>query len=147
MIRTAQIQDIPTLVQLIHASIRSCILDHQRCESDIQMSLENITQTHLLLWMHYNDSWVHVINQHILGFILVSDQGKILLHYVLPESQQQGIGKSLLFHVLDQAKPRKWSEITLDSSLTALGFYQKYAFEKCILGDSPKSPIALIHPL
>lgn len=36
MIRTAQIQDIPTVVQLIHASIRSCILDHQRRESDIQ---------------------------------------------------------------------------------------------------------------
>ena len=35
MIRTAQIQDIPTVVQLIHASIRSCILDHQRRESEI----------------------------------------------------------------------------------------------------------------
>ena len=48
MIRTAQIQDIPTVVQLIHASIRSCILDHQRRESDIQICLENITQR----WSH-----------------------------------------------------------------------------------------------
>ena len=48
MIRTAQIQDIPTVVQLIHASIRSCILDHQRRESDIQICLENITQTNIL---------------------------------------------------------------------------------------------------
>lgn len=147
MIRTAQIQDIPTVVQLINASIRSCILDHQRRESDIQICLENITQTNILLWMHYNDSWVHVINNHILGFILVSDQGKILLHYVLPESQQQGIGKSLLFHIIAQAQQHKWSEITVDSTLTALPFYQKYAFEKQVFPADQSAPIVMIRSL
>ncbi|CAB1216112.1 GNAT family N-acetyltransferase [Acinetobacter bouvetii] len=147
MIRTAQIQDIPDILQVIHASIRSCVLDHQHQESQIQICLEHISQENLLLWLLYNDSWVHVINGYILGFILVNDQGKILLHYVSPDSQQQGIGKSLLFHVIAHAQQQKRRKITLDSTQTALAFYQKYGFETRQRGISNKTLIALVNYL
>ena len=146
MIRAAEIQDIPDIIQVIHASIRSCVEDHQRRESAVQVYLENISQQKLLLWMHYNDSWVHVINNHILGFILVSDCGKILLHYVAPEVQKQGIGKSLLFYVLEQAQAQK-HRITLDSTQTALAFYQKFGFKTRISGRLNRNSIALIHDI
>lgn len=147
MIRAAQIRDILDIIHLIHASIRSCSLDHQQHESRIQLYLEDITQEKLLLWMHYNDSWVHVVNGQILGFILINDHGKILLHYVSPEAQQQGIGKSLLFHIFTQAQQQKQQHIRIDSTQTALAFYQKYGFKI----DSPiienPAPLNLIHVL
>lgn len=70
MIRAAQLQDIPEILNVVHDSIRSCIKDHHRHESTIQIWLENKTQSNLIMWMHYNDSWVYVLNQHVVGFIM-----------------------------------------------------------------------------
>ena len=147
MIRAAQIRDILDIIQLIHASIRSCSLDHQQHESRIQLYLEDITQEKLLLWMHYNDSWVYVVNGQILGFILINDHGKILLHYVSPEAQQKGIGKSLLFHILKQAHQQKRQQMSVDSTQTALAFYQKYGFKIDTPISSNPAPLRLTHTL
>ena len=96
MIRAAQLQDISEILDVVHDSIRSCIKDHHRHESTIQIWLENKTQSNLIMWMHYNDSWVYVLNQHVVGFIMVSDQGRILLNYISSAEQQRGIGKSFI---------------------------------------------------
>lgn len=129
MIRVAQIQDVPEILNVIHESIRSCRKDHQYDENTIQIWLENKTQSHLILWMHYNDSWVYVMNYQIVGFIMVSDQGRILLNYVLPTQQHRGIGKALLDMVIQHFKAKKINQITLESTQTALNFYQKHGFE------------------
>lgn len=147
MIRAAQIRDILDIIQLIHASIRSCSLDHQQHETRIQLYLEDITQEKLLLWMHYNDSWVYVVNGQILGFILINDYGKILLHYVSPETQQLGIGKSLLFHIIKQAQQQQRQQISVDSTQTALAFYQKHGFKIHQPMSEKPAPLRLIHSL
>ncbi|WP_374527830.1 GNAT family N-acetyltransferase [Acinetobacter sp.] len=127
MIRAAKIQDIPEILHVLQESIRSCVQDHQREESKIQAWLEKITHGNLLLWMHYNDSWIYSINQQTVGFIMVSDIGKILLNYTLPDLQGQGIGTALLNSVIAHLKLRNLEQITLDSTQTALAFYQKKA--------------------
>lgn len=129
MIRAAKIQDIPEILHVLQESIRSCVQDHQREESKIQAWLEKITHSNLLLWMHYNDSWIYSINQQTVGFIMVSDIGKILLNYTLPDLQGQGIGTSLLNSVIAHLKLRNLEQITLDSTQTALAFYQKQGFQ------------------
>lgn len=129
MIRAAKIQDISEILYVLQEAIRSCVPDHQSDESKIQAWLEKITHANLLLWMHYNDSWIYSINQHIVGFIMVSDIGKILLNYTLPEMQNQGIGTALLNSATAHLKLRNLEQITLESTQTALGFYQKQGFQ------------------
>ncbi|TCB77691.1 GNAT family N-acetyltransferase [Acinetobacter sp. ANC 4173] len=129
MIRAAKIQDIPEIIHVLQESIRSCVQDHHRVESKIQAWLENKTHSHLLLWMHYNDSWIYSINQRTVGFIMVSDTGKILLNYTLPEMQHQGIGSALLNSAISHLKLRNLQQITLDSTQTALSFYQRHGFQ------------------
>lgn len=129
MIRAAKIQDIPEILHVLQESIRSCVLDHQREESKIQAWLEKMTHSNLLLWMHYNDSWIYSMNQQTVGFIMVSDIGKILLNYTLPDVQGQGIGTSLLNSVIAHLKLRELEQITLDSTQTAMAFYQKQGFQ------------------
>ncbi|WP_180007547.1 MULTISPECIES: GNAT family N-acetyltransferase [unclassified Acinetobacter] len=128
MIREAQIQDIPEIIHVIHNSIRSCIQDHQRNESVIQTWLEEANQSNILMWMLYNDSWVYVSDNRVVGFILVSDQGQILLNYICPERQYQGIGKALLLNMIHCVRKKNITEISLESTHTALAFYQKYGF-------------------
>ena len=128
MIRDAQIQDIPEIIQVIHNSIRSCIQDHQRNESVIQTWLEEANHSNIMMWMLYNDSWVYVYDHRVVGFLLVSDEGKILLNYICPERQYEGIGKALLMYMLESVREKNITEISLESTHTALPFYQKHGF-------------------
>lgn len=129
MIRESRIDDISEIIQVIHESVRSCILDHQRNESNIQVWLGQTHQSNLLLLLLYNDSWVYLEDNRVVGFILINDQGVILLNYICPEKQQQGIGKALLMNVIERMRMKKVKKITLDSTQTALRFYQKHGFQ------------------
>ncbi|WP_374663253.1 GNAT family N-acetyltransferase [Acinetobacter sp.] len=129
MIRESRIEDIPEIIRVIHESVRSCIQDHQRNESEIQIWLEKTSQSNLLLWILYNDSWVYIENDQIAGFIMVNDQGEILLNYIRPEMQLQGIGTALLMNMIDCLREKKIPQVSLDSTQTALPFYKKCGFQ------------------
>ena len=129
MIRPAQIQDISQILQVIHNSIRSCIQDHQRHEPSIQQLLESKTQHSLLMSMHYNDSWVYTIQERVVGFIMISDQGEIIMNYVASEAQKQGIGAALMQNIIELIKPKKLAGITIHSTHTAKDFYLKQGFK------------------
>jgi len=129
MIREAKIEDIPAILKTVHESIRSCVQDHNRNESEIQIWLEEINQSDLMLLMLYNDSWVYVEENIIAGFLLINDHGKILLNYIAPEMQQQGIGTAMLLNICERFKVKNISHITLETTHTALPFYQKQGFE------------------
>ena len=100
MIRAAQIQDVSDLVAVLHASIRSCIQDHQRNEAKIQAWLETKNYENILMLLHYNNCWVYVLQHVVVGFIMMSDRGQILQHAIAPEVQQRGIGQALLFEAM-----------------------------------------------
>ena len=129
MIRESRIEDIPEIIRVIHESVRSCIQDHQRNESAIQVWLEKTNQANMMLWMLYNDSWVYIDQDQIVGFILVNDQGKILLNYIHPAMQQQGIGTALLMNMIDSLREKKIPQVSLKSTYTALPFYKKCGFQ------------------
>ena len=143
MIREAQIQDIPEIIQVIHNSIRSCIQDHQRNESVIQTWLEQANHANIMLWMLYNDSWVYISQERVVGFILVSDKGEILLNYICPECQNRGIGTALLMNMMKCFRQKNINEIHLQSTHTALPFYQKYGFEPTLGVLQEPTPLKL----
>ena len=80
--------------------------------------------------MLYNDSWVYVDEYRIAGVIMVNDQGNILLNYVAPEMQLRGFGEALLLKLFETCHTKNIPQLTLESTQTALPFYQKYGFER-----------------
>lgn len=62
VIREGKIQDIPQIIQVIHDSIQSCVLDHQREDSRIQSWLEKFDHASLIVDMLYNDCWVCLVH-------------------------------------------------------------------------------------
>ena len=119
MIRAAQIQDVANLVAVLHASIRSCIQDHQRNEAKIQAWLENKSYENILMLLHYNNCWVYVLQHVVVGFIMISDRGQILQHAVAPELQQRGIGQALLFEAINNLQCKNVSHMSIFSTQTA----------------------------
>ncbi|MCX6119043.1 MAG: GNAT family N-acetyltransferase [Proteobacteria bacterium] len=79
--------------------------------------------------------WVIEFNEQIsgVGYIDISDKnGKTSAHvyamYLTPEVIGLGFAKRMMNLMLDLARSHGALEITLDSSLTAHGFYQKFGF-------------------
>jgi len=128
MIREGKIQDISQIIQVIHDSIQSCILDHQREDSVIQRWLEQFNHAQLIVEMLYNDCWVYILNDQIVGFLLVSDTGEILMHYVAARFQRLGFGTQLFDQMHKSLVRKNIHKIKVQSTQTALSYYQKNGF-------------------
>ena len=76
---------------------------------------------------------------HIIGFVVFSivlDEIELLSMAVNPDYQKQGYGRSLLGHVISQAKKNKTESIFLEvrhSNTRALNLYQKEGFK--VIGE------------
>lgn len=147
MIREGKVQDIPQILQVIHDSIQSCVLDHQREESRIQTWLEAFTHASLIVEMLYNDCWVSTVHDKVVGFLMVSDQGEIRMHYVVSSMQRLGYGTQLFNHMLDAIAHKNISHLEIESTQTALPFYTKLGFQMPINSSLNTSTLHLYKTL
>ena len=129
MIREGKVQDIPQIVHVVHDSIRSCVMDHQREETRIQTWLEAFTHSTLIVEMLYNDCWVYTVHDRVVGFLMVSDQGEIRMHYVSSCMQRMGYGTQLFYYMLDFMTPKKIDRLEIETTRTALPYYTKLGFQ------------------
>lgn len=129
VIREGKIQDIPQIIQVIHDSIQSCVLDHQREDSRIQSWLEKFDHASLIVDMLYNDCWVCLVHDKVVGFLLVSDTGEIRMHYVAPHCQRLGFGTKLFNQMHAALVEKKIYQIAVKSTQTALSYYQQCGFD------------------
>ena len=128
VIREGKIQDIPQIIQVIHDSIQSCVLDHQREDSRIQSWLEKFDHASLIVDMLYNDCWVCLVHDKVVGFLLVSDTGEIRMHYVAQHCQRLGFGTELFQQMHRALLKKKIHQIEIQSTQTALSYYQHCGF-------------------
>ncbi|MFV5405511.1 GNAT family N-acetyltransferase [Acinetobacter sp. 228] len=128
MIREGKIEDIPQIIQVIHDSIQSCVLDHQREVSKIQTWLEKFDHASLIVDMLYNDCWVYLVHDKVVGFLLVSDTGEIRMHYIAPNYQRLGFGTQLFHQMHHTLLKKKIHQIEIQSTQTALSYYQRCGF-------------------
>ena len=128
VIREGKIQDIPQIIQVIHDSIQSCVLDHQREASKIQTWLEKFDHASLIVDMLYNDCWVYLVHDKVVGFLLVSDTGEIRMHYIAPNYQRLGFGTQLFHQMHHTLLKKKIHQIEIQSTQTALSYYQRCGF-------------------
>ncbi len=73
------------------------------------------------------DAFVAVEDGKILGVAMLYGD-RITNMFVHTQSQRSGIGRSLITHIEKLAKNRETTRLSVDSSVTALGFYIKCGY-------------------
>jgi len=123
MIEIAQKKDAQAILRVIENSIYECLLDHQNDPEIIKEWLSNKTVENVSVWIENSYSFIYKQDDEIVGFILLSKSGGLLLNYILPEKQGIGLGSVLLKYICDIARSNNIPKITLESTLTAKKFY------------------------
>lgn len=68
---------------------------------------------------------------------LVLDEGAVHAVYVHPDHAGRGVGSALLAELEGYARGREVPALALQSSLNAVGFYERAGYERVAEGESP----------
>lgn len=90
-----------------------------------------------LVWVVEHRGSIHGLAS--IGFTEDGKSAEIQALYLTPEVIGLGIGRQLMSAMLDEAKERGSTYISLDSTITAHDFYKKFGFKDC--GPVQKRPI------
>jgi GNAT superfamily N-acetyltransferase len=130
-IRSATINDIDSLFSLICA-----LAEYEKLSHQVTGNLKNLEE-HLFGNPVYAQAIIAELNNKSIGFALFFTNYSTFLTkpgiyledlFVLPEYRRQGIGKSLLNHVINWGKNRDFGRVewsVLDWNETAINFYGK----------------------
>lgn len=85
-----------------------------------------------LEWDELDPLCVHVIARDAegrpIGTGRLTPERKIGRMAVLPDWRGHGVGDALLVALIDEARTRRWPEVTLHAQVSAIGFYAKHGF-------------------
>jgi GNAT superfamily N-acetyltransferase len=124
-IRSAQIADADDAIDVVRRSIeRLCELDHRGDPATLSMWLSNKTAENMRRWIDTHAVFVAIDDERIIGVAAVRADGVVLLNYVAPEARFKGASKSLINEVEIWASSRGIECLVLESTATALRFYQ-----------------------
>lgn len=73
--------------------------------------------------------YLAILDEKLVGFAEFYED-YIDCFYVHHKYQGQGVGKTLLSHLLNQAKQNKIKTLRVDASITAKPFFEKYGFKE-----------------
>ena len=125
LVRPAQMADADQAVDVVRRSILDlCALDHRGDPATIALWLANKTADNMRRWIGTNTVLVAIDGERIAGVASVREDGHVLLNYVAPEARFKGASRSLIHEIEVWAAQRGLTELTLDSTATALRFYQ-----------------------
>lgn len=113
-------------VQTLRASITElCVDDHGSDPQRISSWLQNKTVAAFLGWLSNPDRHIglNIEGDVCTGTIMVSAQGEIMLNYVAPGAQYQGISSTLLAEAEAYLCASGVGHLTLSSTQTAHRFY------------------------
>ena len=107
-----------------------CVADHQNDRSLLAEWISNKAEEEVRRWIQDPANWsaVAVEAGQVVGFAMLSEQGTVLLMYVLPEASGHGIGAKLLAAIEDRSRDVGLRKLRLESTLTAKDFYKKHGF-------------------
>jgi GNAT superfamily N-acetyltransferase len=129
-IRPAVRADAEGACRVLRRSItESCRADHRDDPALIAGWLENKTPDNLRAWIQSRGYLVVAEhNGEIVGVAMLGGNGKITLCYLLPELRFQGVGRQLLAALETEARARGVTVLRLESTKTALSFYQRNGY-------------------
>ena len=129
-VRSATIDDAAQACAVIRRSIvELCHLDHNGDEAFLAKWLSNKTNEDVGRWISQRRHFlVAEEDGKILGAAAMLDSGKIILNYVSPDARFRGVSKSLMQALEDRARAGGIAECSVESSQTALAFYQSIGY-------------------
>ena len=135
-VRPAEQRDADQAIDVVRQSItRLCIADHHNDEKTLATWLANKTRENFLSWLLNTDNFCVVVesDSHLVGVGVLHRRGEILLFYLAPLAQRQGIGN--MIHAALEEKADQWglTSLHLDSTALARPFYEA-------LGYRPSGP-------
>lgn len=121
----ARIDDAADACLIIRRSISElCSLDHGGDEKLLVDWLSNKTIENVRKWILQWHFFAAEEAGKILGVGGMDHAGKITLNYVSPDARFRGVSKALVQSIEDKARALGIDECSLDTTQTALQFYQ-----------------------
>lgn len=146
-IRLATHEDAAAVCAVVRRSIAECCAeDHHNDPPLIDIWLKNKTISNTLDWLKNPRAFpvVAEVNGSAMGFGM-SQADEILLCYLVPEARFKGIGKSMLQTLEAHAAESGLSRLRLQSTRTALTFYQRNGFQQT--GPAVSAFGLAVHPM
>lgn len=131
-IRPATSGDAEATCRVLRRSITECCRDDHRDDPALLAGwLENKTPENLRAWIQ-SRGYTVVAEHHgeIVGVAMLGGNGKVTLCYLLPEVRFQGFGRLLLTALEVEALARGVTVLRLESTKTALSFYQRNGYSE-----------------
>jgi GNAT superfamily N-acetyltransferase len=130
-IRRARIEDAAEACVVLRRSIAElCHLDHGGDEKHLAKWLSNKTVDNVARWIGQTNLFVAEEAGRIIGVAAITDSGKVTLNYVAPTARFRGVSKALMLRLEETARALGVLECRLESSQTALRFYQALGYVK-----------------
>ncbi|MHB8744657.1 MAG: GNAT family N-acetyltransferase [Sulfuricaulis sp.] len=130
-VRPAEQRDAEAAIDVVRRSISQlCLADHHNDHETLTTWLANKTPQSFVTWLCNPDNFCVVAesNSNLLGVGVLQRRGEILLFYLAPGSQRQGIGKRI--HAALEEKATQWglTSLHLDSTALACPFYEALGY-------------------
>ena len=126
--RQGRAPDARRLHDLHTASVRAFCRGHYTSEV-IDAWLANRRPESYLPPIDRGDLFVVEDNSHIVGFG-EAVRGMIIAVYVDPGSVRHGVGSAIMHQALKVARQEHHTAIRLESTLNAIGFYERFGFRE-----------------
>ena len=107
-----------------------CAADHHNDEKTLAMWLANKTPQNFLVWLSNTDNFCVIAESgsHLLGVGVLQRRGEILLFYLAPDAQRQGIGRMIHAALEEQAAHWGLASLYLESTALACPFYEALGY-------------------
>lgn len=131
MIRKAKVSDAQQVCNVLRRSIiELCELDHQKNQIELDKWLANKTIQNCEAWINNKkiNFFVAENDGKIVGVSSINHNGFLELCYILPEAKGLGFGGELLKVAEDSVLDLGIQVFTLESTLTAKGFYEYFGY-------------------
>ena len=130
IVRKALPHDAEAACVVLRRSIELCCKkDHKGDPRILAAWLANKTPENVRSW--FSSAGFAVVAEtgdRVAGVAMLSESGRLVLNYLVPEALHQGIGRAMLLAIEDEARARGLSELHLESTATAHDFYLRNGY-------------------
>ena len=130
-IRRAVSADAAGACQVLRDSITQlCVADHCNAPEPLAAWLANKTPENLALWIADRSAIMLVADtgSALIAVGAIRLSGEITLNYVDPVARFSGVSSAMILRLEAEARALGLASVTLESSLTAAGFYRARSY-------------------
>lgn len=128
--RLATLEDIPEMVGLMHKVIRE-VNAQDYSSTTIDRYIEYVSEEIVQEAMLNKADYYLLESEDIIGVGGIDrEKGYIRQMFISSEHQGEGLGRRIIETLEDEARKRGHTTITLYSTLTAVGFYERMGYKQ-----------------